>query len=123
MKKIKIGHIITRLIIGGAQENTIFTVEGLRKKGYDVTLISGPALGPEGSLIGETRKKGIRLIIIPELRRAINPFLDTIALVKLIILSSIVIYLLLLTIIEPKIVSSSTSSLSINWYSSSRYSQ
>ncbi len=83
MEKIKIGHIITRLIIGGAQENTIFTVEGLRKKGYDVTLISGPGLGPEGSLIEETRKKGLRVIIIPELRRTINPFLDTIALVKL----------------------------------------
>ena len=83
VKKIKIGHIITRLIIGGAQENSIFTVEGLRKKGYDVTLISGPGLGPEGSLVEETRKKGLRLIIIPELRREINPFLDTIALVKL----------------------------------------
>ncbi|MCK4245374.1 MAG: glycosyltransferase, partial [Candidatus Omnitrophica bacterium] len=83
MEEIKIGHIITRLIIGGAQENTIFTVEGLRKKGYDVTLISGPGLGPEGSLVEETRKKGLRVIIIPELRREINPFLDTIALIKL----------------------------------------
>ena len=82
-KKIKIAHIITRLIIGGAQENTIFTVEGLLKEGYDVTLISGPGLGPEGSLAEKVKRKGIKLIIIPELRREINPFLDTIAFLKL----------------------------------------
>ena len=81
--KIKICHIITRLIIGGAQENTIFTVEGLLKKGYDVTLISGPGLGPEGSLVEKVKRKGIKLIIIPELRREINPFLDTITFLKL----------------------------------------
>ncbi len=82
-KKIKIAHIITRLIIGGAQENTIFTVEGLLKKGYDVTLISGPGIGPEGSLVEKVKRKGIKLIIIPELRREINPFLDTIAFLKI----------------------------------------
>jgi len=83
VRKIKIGHIITRLIIGGAQENTIFTAEGFKKKGYDVTLISGPPLGPEGSLIEETKKKGLKVLIIPELRREINPFLDTKAFIKL----------------------------------------
>ena len=47
---MRIVHIITRLIIGGAQENTLLTVEGLHHRhGDDVTLITGPAEGPEVS--------------------------------------------------------------------------
>ncbi len=46
---MRIIHVITRLIIGGAQENTLLTVEGLHHRyGDDVTLITGPAEGPEG---------------------------------------------------------------------------
>ncbi|MGC8976823.1 MAG: glycosyltransferase family 4 protein [Candidatus Ratteibacteria bacterium] len=80
---MKICHVITRLVVGGAQENTIFTVEGLIKKGYKVELISGPTKGPEGSLEGKVREKKIPLIIIRELVREINPFFDFIAFIKL----------------------------------------
>lgn len=80
---MKIAHVITRLIVGGAQENTIFTVEGLIKKGYKVDLISGPTKGPEGSLEDRVKEKGINLIIIKELVREINPFYDLIAFFKL----------------------------------------
>ena len=48
---MRVTHVITRLIVGGAQENTVATVLGLRSKaGVDVQLISGPTTGPEGSL-------------------------------------------------------------------------
>ncbi len=48
---MRVTHIITRLVVGGAQENTIATVLGLREKpGITVQLISGPTTGPEGSL-------------------------------------------------------------------------
>src|SRR4051812_42414821 len=48
---MRIVHVITRLIIGGAQENTLLTVEGLHHRhGDDVTLITGPAEGPGGPL-------------------------------------------------------------------------
>ena len=84
IKKQKVLHIITRLIIGGAQENTVSTVEGLRRSSkYEVNLVSGPPLGPEGSLIEETKRKGIEPVIIPALRREINPVYDLIALRKL----------------------------------------
>ena len=73
----KVVHIITRLILGGAQENTLLTVEGLmRKPGWDVLLVTGPAIGPEGELIERARKNGVRLIIVDQMRRAINPWLD-----------------------------------------------
>ncbi len=48
---MRVTHIITRLVVGGAQENTIATVLGLRgKPDVTVQLISGPTTGPEGSL-------------------------------------------------------------------------
>ncbi|MBN1445226.1 MAG: glycosyltransferase family 4 protein [Candidatus Omnitrophica bacterium] len=84
---MKICHVITRLVVGGAQENTIFTVNGLKEKGYDVDLVSGPTTGPEGSLEKQVNtEKGISLIIVKELVRNINPVYDIICLFKLIIL-------------------------------------
>ena len=48
---MRVTHVITRLIVGGAQQNTIASVLGLRAKpGFEVNLISGPTVGPEGTL-------------------------------------------------------------------------
>ena len=69
-------HVITRLIIGGAQENTILTCEGLQQRGYRVTLLSGPTRGPEGSLVQRARQGGYEFIELPELIRAVNPWMD-----------------------------------------------
>lgn len=74
------------MIIGGAQENTLFTVQGLREyESYqDVDLITGPTTGPEGNLI-EYRglKEGRDYILVPELVRNIHPFKDAAAFFKL----------------------------------------
>jgi glycosyltransferase involved in cell wall biosynthesis len=80
---MKIAHIITRLIVGGAQENTIFTVEGLKKKGYTVDLISGHTTGPEGSLVKRIKQADIPLFINSSITRNINPFYDIPAFLKL----------------------------------------
>ena len=76
MRKIKVLHLITRLILGGAQENTIYTVKGLKELGYEVTLYSGPPLGPEGSLVDKAKSLSISPIIISSLRRNLHPVLD-----------------------------------------------
>jgi len=73
---MKIVHIITRLIIGGAQENTLLSCQGQHQRGHDVTLITGPALGPEGSLLNQARSGGYRVIVVDEMRRAILPLKD-----------------------------------------------
>jgi glycosyltransferase involved in cell wall biosynthesis len=73
---MKITHIITRLIIGGAQENTLLSCQGQHDLGHDVTLITGPALGPEGSLLERAQSHGYRVIVLGEMRRAIHPFRD-----------------------------------------------
>jgi len=74
---MRIVHIITRLILGGAQENTLLTVDGLHHRfGDDVTLITGPAEGPEGDLFEKARRRGLKVELMPELVRAIRPAVD-----------------------------------------------
>ncbi len=73
---MKVVHVITRLILGGAQENTILTCEGLHRRGHEVTLISGPTTGPEGQLVERARAGGYRFMEIRELVRAIRPVAD-----------------------------------------------
>jgi len=76
---LKIVHIITRLILGGAQENTLITCKLLAHRGHDVTLITGPALGPEGELFNQTKGQDYQVITIDRLRRAICPWNDTLS--------------------------------------------
>ena len=74
---MRIVHVITRLILGGAQENTLLTVEGLHHRhGDDVTLITGPAEGPEGDLFDRAHRQGLKLEVMPELIRAVRPPTD-----------------------------------------------
>lgn len=73
---MNICHVITRLIIGGAQENTILTCRGLTEKGHHVTLVAGPETGPEGSLWNQARAAGCRIVTIDALRRAVHPWRD-----------------------------------------------
>ena len=76
---IRIAHIITRMIVGGAQENTLLSVEGLQqRRDFDVTLISGVDHGPEGSLLTRARRT-TNLIVVPQLARKVNPVADLLA--------------------------------------------
>ena len=79
---MRIAHIITRMIVGGAQENTLLTCRGLIEEyGDDVLLLTGPALGPEGSLIERERSESragdeVPTHAIASLRREIHPLRD-----------------------------------------------
>jgi glycosyltransferase involved in cell wall biosynthesis len=78
---MRVAHVITRLIVGGAQENTIATVLGLRKQpGVTVELVAGPTRGAEGSLEHSFCQQGGRLSIVPSLVRPISPWHDILAL-------------------------------------------
>jgi len=78
-QSMKIVHIITRLILGGAQENTLITCRLLAERGHEVTLITGPAIGPEGQLFGQTKGRKYRTVVVDEMRRAVEPVRDTIS--------------------------------------------
>jgi glycosyltransferase involved in cell wall biosynthesis len=67
------------LILGGAQENTLITCKFLAQRGYDVTLITGPAIGPEGELFNQTKNENYDVIVVPKMIRAICPLYDTIS--------------------------------------------
>lgn len=74
---MRVAHIITRMIIGGAQENTLFNCLDLMEQYHDeVLLITGPALGPEGKLLEQGRAGGLRIAFVDDLRREIHPLRD-----------------------------------------------
>lgn len=73
MKKEKILHIITELAIGGAQDNTLLTLEFLDRGKYDITLMSAPG----GAWEERARQvPGVRVVLLSSLTRPIHPLLD-----------------------------------------------
>jgi glycosyltransferase involved in cell wall biosynthesis len=75
--------VITRLIVGGAQENTLLTAVGQKRRGLDVSLLAGPDPGPEGDLHDEVRSAEIPLHLLASLVRPIRPDRDLLALWEL----------------------------------------
>lgn len=74
---MRVTHVITRLIVGGAQENTVSTVLGFQgKPNWEVDLLSGPTSGPEGTLEPLFEKYPGALSIVPSLVRPVQPVLD-----------------------------------------------
>ena len=81
---MRIVHVITRLIVGGAQENTLLSCRGLAEHGHDVCLLTGPQTGPEGEMFGAARAYGVNLEVLRHLRREVSPVHDPLALVELV---------------------------------------
>ncbi len=74
---MRIVHVITRLIVGGAQENTLLTAAGqVEEFGDEVIVVTGPGAGPEGSLLDWALERGLELRLVPEMGRAIRPWAD-----------------------------------------------
>lgn len=83
MERPRVAHIITRLILGGAQENTLYTAIG-QQRDYDVTLIIGVDDGTEGTLCDRAAAANVRVVVIPTLVRPIRPLTDLRALAALV---------------------------------------
>lgn len=83
MSRIKVLQVITRLIVGGAQETVMLVAAMLDPARFDVHVLSGPQTGSEGSLQEQVRERGIPLTIEPALVREINPAKDLLALARL----------------------------------------
>ncbi|MBQ7651726.1 MAG: glycosyltransferase family 4 protein [Victivallales bacterium] len=75
-RKLRVCHVITRMIVGGAQENTLLSCAGLLEGGHDVTLVTGPSPGPEGELLSRSCPNGLRIMEVPELVRELSPLKD-----------------------------------------------
>lgn len=78
-EKVRVLHIITRLIRGGADENTVFTVEGVDPDRYDSRILAGRGSEVDG-FPEEIRR---RTQVLPDLVRDPHPWHDLVALVRM----------------------------------------
>ncbi len=80
MKPVQVVHIITKLELGGAQQNTLFTIAHLDRERFRPYLITNS----DGLLVSEALAlKGVKTFLLPGLIRKINPLIDMKALFKI----------------------------------------
>lgn len=81
---MRVMHIITRMIVGGAQENTLYNCIDLMKLHSDqVLLVTGPSRGAEGNLLHQSDHSHLDVHTVDSLIRSINPIQDSKALSQL----------------------------------------
>ncbi len=79
MKKVTILHIQVLPIMSGVQKAMLDILERLDRNKYNITILCNA----EGDLTEAAAKLNINVIILPELRREINPIFDIFAFIKL----------------------------------------
>ncbi|MBZ5639007.1 MAG: glycosyltransferase family 4 protein [Acidobacteriia bacterium] len=78
--KARVVHAITRLELGGAQQNTLYCVAHHDRSRFDVSLVAGTG----GVLDDDARAiADARVLIVPWLRHPIHPFWDAVAVARL----------------------------------------
>ncbi|OGU61206.1 MAG: hypothetical protein A2V66_12750 [Ignavibacteria bacterium RBG_13_36_8] len=82
-KRIKVLNVITLFSIGGATETVVLMAEGLKQKGYEVHVATGPNIPAEGSMYEITERLNIPVYTFPHLKRAITPFSDLLIIYQL----------------------------------------
>ena len=80
---MKVCHFITRLILGGAQENTFLSARGLVEAGHECVMLTGPSEGREGQLLQKMKNPGFEVVECPLFVREISPFTDLRAILHL----------------------------------------
>jgi glycosyltransferase involved in cell wall biosynthesis len=76
-RPLRIAHVITRLINGGADENTVISCNQAVRSGHHVTLVHGAQTRPE---ILATVDERVKIVELPSLVRPIAPLGDVRAL-------------------------------------------
>ncbi|MDD5303132.1 MAG: glycosyltransferase family 4 protein [Elusimicrobia bacterium] len=78
--RAKVVHLVTRLDLGGAQQNTLHTVRHLDRSKFEPVLMCGPG----GMLDEEARSDAsVKTLFVESLRRDISPFYDLLALLEI----------------------------------------
>src|SRR5262245_28205478 len=78
-RPLRVLHVITRMIVGGAQENTMLSCALIDREQFPSAILCGAETGAEGELISESRARGVEVRIEPSLVRAIDPLRDVLA--------------------------------------------
>jgi len=82
-RRLTVLHVITRMIVGGAQENTLLSCALADPERFECTLLTGSETGSEGELHTASRERGVEFRIEPSLVRRVSPWHDAIAAVRL----------------------------------------
>ena len=77
---MRVCHVITRLIVGGAQEATIYACASVDRAVFPSVLATGPQTGPEGDLRRLARERDVAIVEVPALVRELAPLRDARAL-------------------------------------------
>ena len=72
-KPVKILRVIARLNMGGPALHVAYLTEGLRKRGYETTLVAGSLARGEDSMAFVADAHGVEIVHIDELGREISP--------------------------------------------------
>jgi glycosyltransferase involved in cell wall biosynthesis len=81
--RVKILRVIARLNMGGPALHVAYLTEGLTKRGYDTTLVSGSLARGEDSMAFVADAHGVQVVRIDELGREISPLRDLLATIRL----------------------------------------
>jgi glycosyltransferase involved in cell wall biosynthesis len=82
-KPVKILRVIARLNMGGPALHVAYLTEGLRKRGYETTLVAGSLARGEDSMAFVADAHGVEIVHIDELGREISPLRDLAATIRL----------------------------------------
>ena len=80
-RRLRVLHIMTRLLIGGSDEHTLLTVEGLPADRYEFFLGYGPEHDPRQ--VQRAERAGVHTFVIPRLYNWPAPHLDPIIILRL----------------------------------------
>src|SRR2546426_4079462 len=83
-RPLRVLHIITRMIVGGAQENTLLSCALIDRRAFPSEILCGVETGAEGELHSECRARGVPLHLEPSLVRDLHLWKDLLALVRLV---------------------------------------
>jgi len=79
---IRVLHVITRLTVGGSSENTVASMVGLNRAGYDCALAVS-FRESDAAVLEDARQRGCRLVDVPSLGREVALVSDVVALCRL----------------------------------------
>ena len=82
-QRVKILRVIARLNMGGPALHVAYLTAGLKKRGYDTTLVAGSLARGEDSMAFVADELGVDVIRIDELGREISPLRDIAATLRL----------------------------------------
>ncbi|MGH9049115.1 MAG: glycosyltransferase family 4 protein [Acidimicrobiia bacterium] len=75
-RRLRVCHVITRLIVGGAQEAALLACAHVDRRRFASTLAAGRQTGAEGDLRPRAVDLGVPTVVIPTLVRQVAPARD-----------------------------------------------